>query len=46
MAGSPPQREATMKRIRGVQIDILGPFAVRVDAREVAPADIGGRLAR
>jgi DNA-binding SARP family transcriptional activator len=29
-----------------VQIDVLGPFAVRVEGRAVAPREFGGRLAR
>lgn len=46
MAGSVPKRGATAERFPGVQIDVLGPFAVRVDGRAVAPREFGGRLAR
>jgi two-component SAPR family response regulator len=46
MAGSVPKHGATAERFPGVQIDVLGPFAVRVDGRAVAPREFGGRLAR
>jgi DNA-binding SARP family transcriptional activator len=46
MAGFVPNREAIAERLPGVQIDVLGPFSVRVDGRAVASREFGGRLAR